>query len=187
MAAADTRMAFGAQGASFAPPVGWTYAFEPIQPLVSSPDAGAPAIIAPSDGGAVTTEAIAVAPEGGAVILFSDASGKKPDQLGETLARLLGRLQVMGVEMKALSWAKPHAEWQAGSLPISVWQVERPSQGWSRQARDPVMNGAPGAVLVAVAEVGNKVVMGVSFLSRSASTTLVGPIKASVESLQVTP
>jgi hypothetical protein len=55
------------------------------------------------------------------------------------------------------------------------------------QKQDPAMKGAPGAVLVAVAEVGDTVVVGLTFLARSAPTAHVGPIKASVESLQVTP
>jgi hypothetical protein len=49
------------------------------------------------------------------------------------------------------------------------------------------MKGQPGAALVAVAEAGDKVVIGLTFLARSAPTSHVGPIKASVESLQVTP
>jgi hypothetical protein len=128
-----------------------------------------------------------VSPDGGAVIIFTDASGKKPEQLWESLGWLLHRLDVTGVEKKALDWTKPHAKWQAGALPVRVWQVEKPSSGWSMQKQDPVMKGAPGAALVTVAEVGDKVVVGLTFLARSAPTEHVGPIKASVESLQVSP
>jgi hypothetical protein len=158
----DTRVSIGTKGASFAPPAGWTYA-------------------------KVAAQSLAVSPEGGAVIIFTDASGKKPEQLWESLGWLLQRLEVTGVEKKALDWAKPQAKWQAGALPVNVWQVEKPSSGWSQQKQDPVMKGAPGAALVAVAELGDKVVIGLTFLNRSAPTAHVAPIKASVESLQVTP
>jgi hypothetical protein len=155
-------MSFGAQGASFAPPAGWTCAFE-------------------------ATQAITVSPDGSAVIVFTDAVGKKPKQLWETLSRLLQRMEVSGVEKKALEWHKPGATLQTGSLPVRVWQIEKPSHGWSAQQRDPVMKGAPGAVLVAVIEAGDKVEMGVSYLARTAPATLVDSIKASVESVQVAP
>jgi hypothetical protein len=161
-AQADTRVAFGVLGASFVPPAGWTYAKEPAQ-------------------------AIAVSPDGGAVIVFSDALGKKPEQLWESLSRHVQRLELMGIDKKALDWPKPHAKWQAGILPVSVWQIEKSSGGWAAQRPDPAMKGAPGAVLVAVAEQGEKVVMGLTYLARSAPTGHVGPIKESVESLQVTP
>ena len=161
-AQADTRVTIGTKGASFVPPAGWTYA-------------------------KVAAQSLAVPPDGGAVIIFTDASGKKPEQLWESLSWLLLRLDVTGVDKKAIDWAKPHAKWQAGTLPVNVWQVEKPASGWSMQKQDPVMKGEPGAALVAVAEVGDKVVIGLTFLARSAPTSLVGPIKASVESLQVTP
>ena len=162
LAAADTRMSFGAQSASFAPPAGWTCAFEKAQ-------------------------AITVSPDGSAVISFTDAAGKKPPELWATLSRLLERLGVSGVEKKALEWHRPEGKWQAGDLPVKVWQIEKPSHGWSLQQRDPVMNGAPGVVLVTVTEVGDKVEMGASYLARSAPTTLVDVIKASMQSVQVAP
>ncbi len=162
LAAADTRMSFGAQGASFAPPASWTCAFE-------------------------KTQAITVAPDGNGVIAFTDAAGKKPAELWATLSRLLERLAVSGVEKKALEWHRPGTKWQAGSLPVKVWQIEKPSHGWSLQQRDPVMNGAPGVVLVTVIEASDKVEMGVGYLPRSAPATLFDTVKTSMQSVQLAP
>jgi hypothetical protein len=168
-AGADTRAKFGANGGSFAPPADWTYAKE-------------------------SGQSVATAPGGGAVIGFIDAASNKPAEVWAGLDRLAKRLTITGVEQKGLDFKKAEFTWKAGTLDVKVWQVEAPQkgEGWKPkhmfQKKDPKMENADGAVLVAVTEApGGKVFVGLAFLSRAASKDLVGGIKASLESLQVAP
>jgi hypothetical protein len=71
-------------------------------------------------------------------------------------------------------------------LTVKVWEVEQPKRGaWSWQKQDPAMKGVPGSALLAVLETADQVVVGLAFLARSAPETLVGPIRTSIESLQI--
>jgi len=160
-ATAETRIEIAQTGASFQPPEGWTYAKE-------------------------EGLSVAVEPAAGAAIAFAPSAGAKPEALWGTFAGLLLRLKVTAVEHRALDWARPQAKWMAGELPVKVWQVEKPSIGWSPQKTDPLMDGQPGALLAAVAEVREGlVVVGAGFLLRSASKELVVSMKSAVESLQL--
>jgi hypothetical protein len=123
---------------------------------------------------------------GVALVAFGEGSGKEPEPLWQAFGRLFERFGVTGVEKRAVPWARPHDRWKAHALEIKVWEVEQPKRGaWSWQKRDPVMKGEPGSLLLAVMDSADQVVVGVAFLARSAPETLVGPIRTSIESLQI--
>ena len=120
-----------------------------------------------------------VPPQSGAIIAVVRLDGIKPDVVWPRLYSLLSELGIKGVEPKAVNLEAPQATWVADGLDIKAWQVEKSQlRAVSKQAKDPEMQGEPGALLVGLGQIDEtNAVLAVAFLKRSAPAQLVEPIR----------
>lgn len=154
----DSRVGVGA--GSVRPPLGWTYAKE-------------------------TGVSVMVAPNGDGVLAFNTASGE--DAEGELLGvvGLLTRLGVSDVKATLLKTRLKKAQStviaEAGT--VKLWEVDAENHG----GVDPKREGKPGAALIAIARVGNAVIVGVGFVPKTAPAANVAAMMEAIKSLRGTP
>lgn len=159
----QTRVAVGPL-ASVRPPAGWSF--------VTLPN-GILRVVAPGEG---------------AAMLFVRMEDTSAAHLWPNLYSSLADLKVTGVVPEAIDLAHPHGHWGEGDLRLRVWQVEKTQRvrGSASQARDPQLDGAPGALLIGLTSGDAPAILAIGFLKRSAPTDLVQPIRTTIESLSAT-
>jgi hypothetical protein len=157
VAAAETRLIIGSSKVTVQVPEGWTYAKQ-------------------------ETLSVAVPPEEDVALAFVESESDQPDKLLEAITPLLDELKITGVKLQALKprLKKAQATMEAGSAPVSIWEVDKASNGGA----DPKMQDEPGKLGVFVTTIDGTVVVGAAFMQKKADAARGAATGQAVQTLR---
>lgn len=106
------------------------------------------------------------APEEDVVLGFVEGESAEPDSIVSTVSPLIQELNITGFKDTALKprLKKAQTAMEAGGSQVKIWEVDKASNG-NAELR---MKGEPGNMVVFVAELEGKVVVGVAFMQQKA-------------------
>lgn len=150
----ETELDVPASRARFRPPASWTYAKE-------------------------SAAAVAVAPDGNAVLAFAPATSADAEAMAVTLEQLFTRLKITGVQPAYIKgrFQKPDSTLPAEGGELRLWELEKKPVA-------PQLDGKNGSLLVIHTVLGGQPLIGAGFVVKPQAESQAAPIMAAVQSLR---
>jgi hypothetical protein len=154
------RLEIGAHGATFAPPVGWTFAREPER-------------------------SIAIAPDETAAVVFAPSLGTRRDEIFAVVKALVARLEISNLKTVSLKKRldQPESTLDVGGQELRLWEVDRKRQ----PGGSPKMKSRRGAMLIVAAPFVDQPVVGIGFVVKPPGEQHAAAVMAAVQSLRAKP
>lgn len=126
--------------------------------------------------------AIIRAAEEDVVLGFVDGESEEPDQVISAATPLIQELNIIGFKDTALKprLKKAQSTMEVGTSPVKIWEVDKTSN----QNTELRMKGEPGNMVVFVANIDGKVVVGVAFMQQKADASRGAAAGEAVQTLR---
>lgn len=126
--------------------------------------------------------AIIRAAEEDVVLGFVDGESEEPDQVISAATPLIQELNIIGFKDGALKprLKKAQSTMEVGTSPVKIWEVDKTSN----QNTELRMKGEPGNMVVFVANIDGKVVVGVAFMQQKADASRGAAAGEAVQTLR---